>query len=117
MKKRRGYEAGSGNVFADIGLPNPQEHLVKTQLVYKIDGLMKARGLKQVDAAKLFGVKQPDVSKMLRGDFRQFSVERLLRFLVALGQEVEIVVKPHRGARQPAQLRVAGDVAARSARN
>jgi predicted XRE-type DNA-binding protein len=92
---------GSGNVFADIGLPNAEEHLVKAKLVYKIDGLMKARRLKQADAAKLFGVKQPDVSKMLRGDFRQFSVERLLRFLVALGQDVEIVVKPHRGTRKP----------------
>ena len=106
MKKRIGYERGSGNVFADIGLPNADEHLIKAQLVYKISGLMKARGLKQVAAAKLFGVKQPDVSNMLRGDFRQFSVERLLRFLVALGQDVEIVVRPHKGTRNAAQLRV-----------
>src|SRR5689334_18849834 len=106
MKKKLGYEPSSGNVFADIGLPNAQDHLVKAQLVYKIDGLMKARGLKQVAAAKLFGVKQPDVSKMLRGDFRQFSVERLLRFLVALGQDVEIVVKPHRGGNDGAALHV-----------
>lgn len=56
---------------------------------------MGVRGLRQIKAAKLFGVKQPDVSRMLAGDFRQFSVERLMRFLVALGQEVEIVVKPH----------------------
>jgi len=109
MKKRLDYERGSGNVFADIGLPNSQEHLVKAQLVYKIDGLMKARGLKQVSAAKLFGVKQPDISKMLRGDFRQFSVERLMKFLVALGQDVEIVVKPHRGTRTAPQLRVANE--------
>jgi predicted XRE-type DNA-binding protein len=109
MKKKLGYEPSSGNVFADIGPPNAQEHLVKAQLVYKIDGLMKARGLKQVAAAKLFGVKQPDVSKMLRGDFRQFSVERLLRFLVALGQDVEIVVKPHREAGTAPQLRVADE--------
>ena len=106
MKKKLDYETGSGNVFADIGLPNAQEHLVKAQLVYKIDGLMKARSLKQVAAAKLFRVQQPDVSKMLRGDFRQFSVERLLRFLVALGQDVEIVVKPHKGTRKAPQLRV-----------
>src|ERR1700736_2180598 len=106
MKKKLGYEAGSGNVFADIGLPNAQEHLIKAQLVYKIDRLMKARGLKQVAAAKLFGVRQPDVSKMLRGDFRQFSVERLMRFLVALGQDVDIVVKPHKGKQKAPQLRV-----------
>ena len=106
MQKKIHYETGSGNVFADIGVPNPKEHLVKAQLVYKIDGLMKSQGLKQVDAARLLGVKQPDISKMLRGDFRQFSVERLLHFLVALGQDVEIVVKPHRGTREAAQLRV-----------
>ncbi len=57
-------------------------------LVFKIDALLKARGLKQVEAAELFGVRQPDVSKMLRGEFRQFSVERLLRFLLALDQDV-----------------------------
>ena len=103
---RRTYEVGSGNVFADIGVPNADEHLVKAQLVYKIDTLMKARGLKQVEAADLFGVKQPDVSKMLRGDFRQFSVERLLRFLVALGQDVEIIVKPPRDKQKPPALHV-----------
>ncbi|ATQ69412.1 MULTISPECIES: helix-turn-helix domain-containing protein [Methylosinus] len=79
---------------------------LKAQLVGKIGRLIKERGLKQVEAACLFGVKQPDVSKMLRGDFRQFSVERLLRFLVALGQDVEIVVKPSSGAEAPS-LRVA----------
>lgn len=108
MRKKAAYEFGSGNVFADIGLPNPQEHLVKAQLVFRIDKLMKSRELKQADAAKLFGVRQPDISKMLRGDFRQFSVERLMRFLVALGQDVEIVVSPHRSRRNVAQLRVAG---------
>ena len=106
MSKKIGYEVGSGNVFSDIGLPNADEHLIKAHLVLKIDRLMQERGLKQAEAAKLLGVKQPDVSKMLRGDFRQFSVERLLRFLVALGQDVEIVVRPHRGGRD-AQLRVA----------
>jgi len=65
--------------------------------VYKIDAILKDRGLTQVQAGKLFGVPQPDVSKMLRGEFRQFSVERLLRFLVALNHDVEIVIKPHRG--------------------
>jgi predicted XRE-type DNA-binding protein len=104
---RRTHEIGSGNVFADIGAPNAEEHLIKAQLVYKIDTLMKQRGLKQVEAADLFGVKQPDVSKMLRGEFRQFSVERLLRFLVALGQDVEIVVKPPRNAQTAPALHVA----------
>jgi predicted XRE-type DNA-binding protein len=98
MAKRIKFERSSGNVFADIGLPNAEEHLVKAKLVLKIDRLIAKRGLKQIEAARLFGVKQPDVSRMLHGDFRQFSVERLMRFLVALGQDVEIIVKPHRGA-------------------
>jgi predicted XRE-type DNA-binding protein len=103
-KKRNGIV--SQNVFKDIGVPNAEEHFVKAQLVYKIDTLLKKRKLKQVDAAELFGIRQPDVSKMLRGEFRQFSVERLLRFLVALNQDVEIVVRPHRDAKNSPALHV-----------
>jgi predicted XRE-type DNA-binding protein len=103
---KRGYEIGSRNVFNDIGVPHAEGHLVKAQLVFKIDAIIKKRGLKQAVAADLFGVRQPDVSKMLRGDFRQFSVERLLRFLVALDQDVEIVVKPHRSRNDVAALHV-----------
>ena len=66
----------------------------------------KKRRLKQVEAARLFGILQPDVSKMLRGEFRQFSVARLMRFLVALGQDVEIVVRPHRGTKAAPALHV-----------
>ena len=103
--RKKGYEIGSRNVFKDIGVPNPDEHLVKAQLVFKIDAIIKERRLKQVGVADLLGIRQPDVSKMLRGEFRQFSVERLLRFLVALDQDVEIVVKPHQ-ARDNAALYV-----------
>jgi predicted XRE-type DNA-binding protein len=105
MSKKE-YQTGSRNVFQDLGLPNAEEHFVKAQLVYKIDTLMKQRRLKQTQAAALFGVRQPDVSKMLRGEFRQFSVERLLRFLVALDQDVEIVVKPHRDGNNAPALHV-----------
>jgi predicted XRE-type DNA-binding protein len=103
---KKSYEMGSGNVFKDLGIPNAEEHLVKAQLVFKIDTIMKDRGLKQAASADLLGIKQPDVSKMLRGDFKQFSVERLLRFLVALNQDVEIVVKPHRSRGDAAALHV-----------
>ncbi len=106
MTKKNGYKPGSRNVFKDIGIPNAEEHLVKAQLVFKIDAIMKTRGLKQVEAAELFGVRQPDVSKMLRGEFRQFSVERLLRFLVALDQDVEIVVRPHQNRNNAPALQV-----------
>ncbi|MBV8730328.1 MAG: XRE family transcriptional regulator [Acidobacteriia bacterium] len=67
---------------------------------------MKKRHMKQTDAATLFGVRQPDISKMLRGEFRQFSVERLLRFLVGLDLGVEIVVRPHRGRHNAPALHV-----------
>jgi predicted XRE-type DNA-binding protein len=56
-------------------VPNAGEHLVKAQLVFKIDGILKKRQMKQTEAAALFGVRQPDISKMLKGEFRQFSVE------------------------------------------
>jgi len=106
VSNKKRYETGSRNVFKDIGVPNAEEHLVKAQLVFKIDTIIKDRRLKQVEAAELFGVRQPDVSKMLRGEFRQFSVERLLRFLVALDQDVEIVVKPHRDRNNAPALQV-----------
>jgi predicted XRE-type DNA-binding protein len=103
---RKRYEESSGNVFKDLGLPDAEEHLVKAKLVWKINRIIKERSLKQVEVAALLGIRQPDVSKMLRGEFRQFSVERLLRFLVALGQDVEIVVKPHQGRKEGATLHV-----------
>jgi len=103
---KKGYEVGSRNVFKDLGIPHAEEHLVKAQLVFKIDSIMKSRRLKQAEAADLLGIKQPDVSMMLRGEFRQFSVERLLRFLVALDHDVEIIVKPHRGRNDVAALHV-----------
>ena len=106
MTKPIEYEKSSGNVFADIGLPGAADHLIKAKLVLKIDALMQERGLKQGETASLLGVKQPDISKMLHGDFRQFSVERLMRFLVALGQDVEIVVKPHTASNSSAELHV-----------
>jgi predicted XRE-type DNA-binding protein len=103
---KKGYEVGGRNVFKDIGIPNADEHLVKAQLVFKIDTIMKKRRMKQTEAATLFEVRQPDISKMLRGEFRQFSVERLMRFLVKLDQDVEIVVRPHRGRESAPALHV-----------
>ena len=105
MKKAIHVDMGTDNIFADIGLPNPEEHLLKAQLVVKITDIMKRRKLKQRELADLFGIKQPDVSKMLRGHFHQFSVERLMRFLVALDQDVEIMVRPRRRT-DAASLRV-----------
>jgi len=87
-------EPSSGNVFADLGLPNAAEHMTKASLVLKIDRTIRQRHLTQEAAAQLMGIDQPKVSAMLAGRFRGYSVERLMRFLVALGHDVEIVVKP-----------------------
>lgn len=104
--RKNGYEVGGGNVFEDIGVPNADEHVIKAQLVFKIDTIIKNRRLTQQETADLIGVRQPDVSKMLRGEFRQFSVERLLRFLVKLNHDVDIVVRPHRAKSNAAALHV-----------
>ena len=107
-KKKTVYEVGSGNVFADLGLPNAEEHLIKAQLVHKIEIVMKERKLKQAEAGPAVRHKAARHFQDAAGDFQQFSVDRLLRFLVALlGQDVEIVIKPNPNSRQPAQLRVA----------
>ncbi len=98
-------EPSSGNVFADLGLADASEHLIKAGLVVKIDRTIRQRRLTQTVAAELMGIDQPKVSAMLAGQFRGYSVERLMRFLVALGHDVEIVVKPRK--RGPAELRVA----------
>ena len=103
---KKDYDSDGRSAFKDLGTRNNDEHFIKAQLVFKIDALLKKRALKQVEAATLFGIRQPDVSKMLRGEFRQFSVERLLRFLVALDQDVEILVKPHRDSKNAPALQV-----------
>jgi predicted XRE-type DNA-binding protein len=100
----------SGNVFADIGLANPDEHALKSELVRRISGALKAQSLNQTAAAKKLGISQPDVSKMLAGQFQAFSVERLMRFLVALGHDVKIVIEPVRSAKSHhAQIVVAAE--------
>ena len=99
-------QAGSGNVFADLGLPNPEQELLKARLTLQIYKIVKARGLTQVQAGKLLGIKQPHVSALMRNRAGNFSVGRLIEFLTALGQDVEITVRPTRKA-QGAMLVVA----------
>jgi len=104
-KKTLELEPGTGNVFADLGFPDAGEHLIKAGLVVRIDRTIRERKLTQAAASELMGIDQPKVSAMLAGQFRGYSVERLMRFLVALGHDVEIVVKPRK--RGAAELRVA----------
>lgn len=84
----------SGNIFADLGLDLPQEHNVKAHFVMLITKMIEAQGLTQAQAAHKIGLRQPDVSKLLRGRFEGFSLERLLNFVSALGSDIEIKIKP-----------------------
>jgi predicted XRE-type DNA-binding protein len=95
MKKttRAVTRRGSGNIFADLGLPNGDEHLLKARVVMFIGQRIEQLELTQHAAAKRMGVSQPDVSNILRGRFEGFSLERLLGFVRALGSDVEIRVK------------------------
>jgi predicted XRE-type DNA-binding protein len=87
---------GTGNVFADLGLPDASERQTKTRLALAINRILKEQGLKQVDAAALLGVPQPKVSALVNYRLDGFSVEKLMDFAVALGRDVEIVVRPKR---------------------
>jgi predicted XRE-type DNA-binding protein len=90
-------EKSSGNIFADLGFPHPEQELLKARLALEIYRIIRKRGLTQTEAAKILGVRQPHVSALMRNRGGTFSVERLINFLTALGQDVEINVKPARG--------------------
>jgi predicted XRE-type DNA-binding protein len=96
--KKARAESSSGNVFADLGLPHPEQELLKAKLTLQIYRLIRGRGLKQAEAGRILGIKQPHVSALMRNRAGAFSVERLMDFLTALGQDVEIVVRPTRRA-------------------
>lgn len=93
-KKTKMRAQGSGNIFADLGLPNPEQ-----ELLLQIYRIIKARGLTQAQAGEVLGIKQPHVSALMRNRAGNFSVGRLIEFLTALGQDVQITVKPTRKAR------------------
>ena len=88
-------ERGSGNVFADLGLPNPDLALAKAELVQRIRDIIAERKLTQAKAADLLGLDQPKVSALVRGRVEGYSIDRLFRLLNALGQRVEITVRPN----------------------
>jgi predicted XRE-type DNA-binding protein len=89
---------GTTSVFADLGLPDPAERQTKTRLALAINRIIKDQGLKQTDAARLLGVPQPKVSALVNYRLDGFSVEKLMDFIVALGRDVEIIVRPKRDA-------------------
>lgn len=104
-KRRYTVRASSGNVFADLGLPEADELAAKADLARAIRHLIEARGLSQREAAPIVGVAQPDLSNLYRRRLDGFSLERLLRVLTALGQDVQIVVQPKPASRKAATLR------------
>ncbi len=98
MKKMRKtpVRASSGNVFADLGFANPEGETVKAQLMLQIYSLIRKRGITQAQAGEILGIRQPNVSALMRGQSGAFSVERLMEFLTDLGQDVRIRVIPSR---------------------
>jgi predicted XRE-type DNA-binding protein len=93
MSKEMDIQVSSGNIFADLGMPNSDEMLMKAELVRQITEILSQRKLNQVQAAEVLGIDQPKVSALMRGKLTGFSTERLFRFLNALGCDVKIVVK------------------------
>ncbi|MEA2870092.1 MAG: hypothetical protein QOH67_68 [Hyphomicrobiales bacterium] len=98
MTRKVKVDVGSGNIFADLGLPDADTHFLKAQIVAEIYRLTNQRKLTQAQAGKLIGISQPEVSRMFKGNFREYSIDRLMAFLTAFDRDVEIVVRPHKKA-------------------
>ena len=107
MATKKDYVVGSGNVFADLGYARPEEAAAKAELAHKISKIIERRKLTQAKAATLLEVDQPKVSALKRGRLSGFSLDRLVRFLVLLGSDVEIVVKEQSRSLRRAKLLVA----------
>ena len=100
------HETSSGNVFEDIGVSNPVEAMAKAQIASKIVSIIKHRHLKQQEAAEILGIDQPKVSKLVRGQLRDFSLERLIGFVMKLDRDIEIVIKKRPRSRDHSQIAV-----------
>jgi predicted XRE-type DNA-binding protein len=103
-KRKILVEAGSGNIFADLGLPDAEEHFLKAQIVSEIYRLASERKLTQAAAGKLMGVSQPEVSRMFKGNFREYSIDRLMGFLTGFDRDVDIIVRPHKKRGQAGRI-------------
>src|SRR3989338_7749405 len=96
MTRKYKIEMGSGNIFADLGLPDAETHFLKAQIVSEIYRLTQKRKLTQAQAGACMGISQPEVSRLFKGNFREYSIDRLMAFLTAFDRDVEIVVRPHK---------------------
>jgi len=99
---------GSGNVFEDLGYPNPQEAQAKADLSLQIHQIIKNRKLTQKQAAEIMEIDQPKVSDIVRGKLSKYTLDRLIRFLRLLGRDIEIRVKRRTDRSQPTSLNVIG---------
>lgn len=106
MTKGISIERGSGNVFADLGRADAEEVLLKARLAQHIAAVIAERRLTQAGAADLLDIDQPKVSKLLRGRLSEFSTDRLFRFLTALDQDVEVVIRAKPRTRKRGSLTV-----------
>jgi predicted XRE-type DNA-binding protein len=100
-KKREKVDAGTGDVFVDLGFSDAGERKLRVQLAMRLNDLITGRGLTQAKTAALFGISQPHVSDLRNYKLTRFSSERLLRFLTLLDRDIEIVIRPKAG-RHPA---------------
>lgn len=99
------HYVGSGNIFADLGLPDAEEMMARARLMLRVTVLIEERGLTQAQAARVLGTNQPTVSDLMRGKITKFSLSRLIGFLNALGHDVQINVSPRpKDAEGPALL-------------
>jgi len=89
-------ETTGGNVFADLGLPRPEQELLKAGLTLQIYRIIKARRVMQTQAGEILGIRQPQVSLLMRNRAGNLSVDRLMGCLTALGHDVEVRVTPTR---------------------
>jgi predicted XRE-type DNA-binding protein len=105
--RKQRVEVSSGNVFADLGFPKAEERETKVRLAVAIQRSITALGLTQAAAARVLGTSQPKVSALVSARLEGFSVERLMNFLVALGNDVEIIVRKRRSTRSPGRIHVA----------
>lgn len=100
------WEIGSNNVFADLGMPDSEEKLVKAELALKINQIIKKKKLKQIDVAEILGSDQSKISLLNCGRLSSFSIERLIKYLNLLNQDVEIVIRKSKKRSQHGALRV-----------
>ncbi|HEV2917066.1 MAG TPA: helix-turn-helix transcriptional regulator [Candidatus Babeliales bacterium] len=106
MKKNNNYIVSSGNVFADLELPDSSELLAKAELARRINAIIKQKDITQAEAAKLLDIDQPKISALHKGRLSGFSLERLFRFLNILGQDITIRVLPKKKSKPIADIAV-----------